>query len=187
MESDLVSRGASERGLSLIEVMIAIPVLTVGVLGVAAVMAAGMKNLSSSPGDVIATQKAAEAIEAVFAARDSHKVTWTQIRNVAGATGSDGGVFLDGVQPLKAAGPDGLVNTADDPAGIETIVLPGRDAVLGTADDQHIELSGFTRSITIRDVANENGQLRTITVTVVYQSGPTQRTYTLSTLISAYS
>ena len=60
------------------------------------------------------TQKAAQAIEAVFGARDSHKVTWAQIRNVNGASGSDGGIFLDGPQPLPQAGPDGLVNTGDD-------------------------------------------------------------------------
>ncbi len=29
-----------------------------------------MKNLSSSPADVVVTQKAAQAIEAVFSARD---------------------------------------------------------------------------------------------------------------------
>ena len=80
-------------------------------LAAAAVMAAGVQNLSSSPGDVIVTQKAAQAVEAVFAARDSHKLTWAQIRNVNGGTGSDGGVFLDGPHAMTSAGTDGLVNT----------------------------------------------------------------------------
>ena len=80
--------------------MIALGVLTVGVLGAAAVLATGMQHLSSSPADVVVTQKAAQAIEAVFSARDSHKVTWAQIRNVKGASGSDGGIFLDGPQSL---------------------------------------------------------------------------------------
>jgi len=177
----------SERGMSLIEVMIAVGILTVGVTGTAMVLTAGMQNLASSPQDVIVTQKAAQAIEAVFSARDSHKLTWAQIRNVQGGTGADGGIFLDGPQPLHTPGPDGLVDTADDDAAIETMHMPGKDQILGTADDQNVVLNGFTRQIDIRDVAGENGNLRSITVTMTYQSGPTKRTYVLTTFISSYS
>lgn len=176
-----------QQGFSLIEVMFSLGVLTTGVLAAAAVMAAGMQNLSSSPGDVIVTQKAAQAIEAVFAARDSHKLQWNQIRNVRGATGTDNGVFLDGAQPLQLPGSDGLVNTADDSASIETIPLPGPDRVIGTADDGEIVLGGFTREIEIRDVPGESGRLRSVTVTVIYQNGQTRRSYKLTTYISAYS
>ena len=95
-------------------------------------------------------------------------------------------MFLDGPQPLKLAGPDGLVNTADDTT-TETVTVPGRDQLFGTADDMTITLNSFTREISIRDVDNENGQLRSITVTITYQNGPTHRTYTLTTFISAYS
>jgi type II secretory pathway pseudopilin PulG len=177
---------SSQNGFSLVETMVAIGVLTTGVIGAAAVLTTGMQNLSSSPQDVIAAQKAQQAIEAVYAARDSHKLTWAQVRNVVGA-GADGGVFLDGPQPLHTAGPDGLVNTADDDVAIETLQFPGPDQILGTADDVSVTLNGFTREIYIRDVAGESGNLRTVTVTVKYQSGPTVRTYVLSTLISSYS
>ncbi len=78
---------SSQNGFSLVETVIALGVLTVGVLGAAAVLATGMQHLSSSPADVIVTQKAAQAIEAVFSARDSHKLTWAQIRNVQGRGG----------------------------------------------------------------------------------------------------
>lgn len=178
---------SSERGFSLVEVMFAVGVLTVGVLGAAGVLSAGMQNLGTSPADVIVTQKATQAIEAVFAARDSHKLKWTQIRNVAGETGSDNGVFLDGPQSLKTAGPDGLVNTADDPNVIETMPLPGADRIFGTADDKDLALSGYTREISIRDVPAESGQLRLVTVTITYKSGTQTRTYKLSTYISAYA
>ena len=178
---------SSQDGFSLVETMIALSVLTVGVLGAAGILATGMQNLSSSPGDVVVTQKAAQAIEAVFSARDSHKLTWTQIRNVRGGTGSDGGIFVDDAQPLKRAGPDGLVNTSDDESAIETVILPGKDQILDTADDQTITLSQYTRDIKIRDIPLENGTLRSITVTVTYQNGPTKRTYTLVTYISSYS
>jgi hypothetical protein len=177
---------ASQKGFSLAETVIALGVLTTGILGAAAVLTTGMQTLSSSPADVVVTQKAAQAVEAVFSARDSHTLTWEQIRNVHGASGSDAGVFLDGAQPLRTAGPDGLVNTADDPA-TETVTSPGKDQLLGTADDVTTVLSTYTREISIRDIAAESGQLRSITVTITYQNGPTRRSYTLTTLISAYS
>ncbi len=58
---------------------------------------------------LIAREKAREAIESVHAARDTGEASWATIRNVL-----DGGVFLDGAQPIKDPGDDGLVNTADD-------------------------------------------------------------------------
>jgi Tfp pilus assembly protein PilV len=118
-------RVSSQKGVSLIEVLFALGILTTGILAAAAVMAAGVQNLSSSPGDVIVTQKAAQAVEAVFAARDSHKLTWAQIRNVNGGTGSDGGVFIDGPHAMTTAGTDGLVNTQDDSSTVESVTLPG--------------------------------------------------------------
>ena len=145
---------SSQKGFSLVETVIALGVLTTGVLGAAAVLATGMQNLSSSPADVVVTQKAAQAIEAVFSARDSHKLTWAQIRNVHGASGTDGGIFLDGAQPLKLAGLDGLVNTGRrHDRRDHHVTLPGKDQLLGTADDQTTTLSSFTREIMIRDVA----------------------------------
>jgi hypothetical protein len=174
-------RITSSKGFSLAETVIALGVLTTGVLGAAAVLATGMQNLSSSPADVITTQKAAQAIEAVFSARDSGKLTWAQIKNV-----SQGGVFVDGAQSLKLAGLDGLVNTVDDTT-VETVTLPGKDKILQTADDQIVTLSTYTRQIAIQDVPYENGELRSIVVTIKYQNGPTTRTYVLTTYISAYS
>jgi Tfp pilus assembly protein PilV len=171
----------SSKGFSLAETVIALGVLTTGVLGAAAVLAAGMQNLSSSPGDVVSAQKAAEAIEAVFSARDSGKLVWTQIKNV-----SQGGVFLDGAQPLKLAGNDGIVNTTDDTT-VETVTLPGPDQTFGTADDQVVTLSSYTRQIAITDVAGMQGDLRQIIVTIVYQNGATTRTYTLVSYISSYA
>jgi hypothetical protein len=176
---------SSSKGFSLAETVIALGVLATGVIGAAGVLTAGMANLNSSPADVVMTQKATQAIEAVFSARDSHKLAWSQIRNVNGAA-SDGGIFIDGPQPLKVAGDDGLVNTADDGA-VETVTLPGPDQIIGTGDDQVITLGGYTREIMIRDVDGENGELRSIVVTVTFQNGATKRSYVLTSFISAYS
>jgi len=70
---------------------------------------------------------------------------------------------------------------------VETVQLPGKDQGLNTADDQFIPLTTFTREIMIRDVNAENGQLRSIVVTIKYKNGPTIRTYTLTTYMSSYS
>jgi type II secretory pathway pseudopilin PulG len=192
MEASVAMPGTTgQQGFSLVETMVALGVLTVGVLGSAAVLATGMQHLSSSPADVIVAQKAAQTIEAVFSARDSGKVTWPHVRNVRGASGNDGGIFLDGPQSIHKAGPDGLVNTGDDEIALETTSSPGRDQRFQTADDETAPLSQYTREISIRDVANQNGQLngqvRKVTVTMTYKSGPTTKTYTLVTFISAYS
>jgi hypothetical protein len=168
----------SESGTSLVETIVAVGVLTVGALGMAGVLTQGMQLMSGSPGDLIATQKAAEAVESVFSARDSHTLTWAQIRNT-----SQGGIFLTGGRQLRLPGADGLVNTSDDGA-IETVAYPGRDGVPDTGDDVIETLDRFTREIVITDLTDD---LRSITVTVTYQSGPGTRTYSLTTYISNYA
>lgn len=168
----------TQAGFSLVEVIFAIGVLTVGALGLAGVFAQGMQKTISSPGELLATQKAAEAIESVFSARDSHRITWAQLTNV-----SRGGIFVDGAQPLTTDGADGVVGTADD-GPVESVVLPGVDQRLGTADDKTVTLSGFTRKIVLTDVSTD---LRSITVTITYKSGATTRSYTLTALISTFA
>jgi len=168
----------SEAGTSLVETIVAIGVLTVGALGMAGVLSNGMKLMTGSQGDLIATQKASEAIESVFSARDSRIITWAQIRNA-----NLGGVFLVGPKPLKLAGGDGLINTADDGV-IETVTYPGKDGMPGGGDDVVETLDRFSREIKIIDLTVD---LRSITVTVTYQSGAGTRTYSLTTYISNYA
>lgn len=169
-------------GFSLLETIVAIAVLAFGVLSLAAVLANGIAFMSMTQEDFIAQQKANEAVESVFTARDTKVVTWAQIENVA-----NGGIFLDGVQPLLDPGPDGMVNTADDvAANPDVIVGPGPDGILGTGDDQIIPLSNFTREIKITDYPG-NPNLKQIQVIMRYTAGRFNRTYTLTTYISSFS
>ncbi len=172
----------AERGFSLIETLVAQGVLAFGLLAVALVFSRGLMLLNGSGPDMIARERATDAIESVFTARDTRVLTWAQIRNVAGA-GSDGGVFLDGARPLRTAGPDGLINTADD-VGLESVMDPGPDRTLGTADDVAQPLNDFTREIEIRDLGPN---LRQIRVIIDYTVGADHRSFVITTYISSYA
>lgn len=182
-----------DKGFSLIEVVVAMSILMVGMLGLAQVFYVGMAIVGTSSPNLIAREKAREAIESVHTARDTRVIQWTQIRNAnapncgawAGTTGQGGGRFTNGEVAMLASGPDGLVNTADDD-GDE--VTPGPDNIIGTADD--VPLVGFTREIAICDIVG-NTDLRQIVVTIRYNGsravGPARREYRLVTYISRFS
>jgi hypothetical protein len=169
----------SEDGVSLIEAVIAMAVLTIGAVGMGQAFLYGMQSAATSPNELVATQKAAEAIESVFSARDAHTITWAQLRNTA-----KGGIFLDGARKMNTAGADGIINTGDAGETVETVVFPGRDQTLGTADDQRQSLDGFSREIKIIDLSNE---LRSVTVIITYPYGTGTRTFSLTSYISSWA
>ena len=176
-------RAERAQGFTLIEVMVAMGIMTTSALALAGFIAFSASNALGSQGQLIASQRAAEAIESVFKSRDTRVLSWNQIRNVSGGSGADGGVFLDGAQSLRDPGPDGLVNTGDDGALLET-VTPGPDGLLGTADDVRTPLSGYTREIEIRDIGPNLRQLRVI---ITYRSQAGQRRFVLTTYVSAFA
>jgi len=183
MRQNKAKRGGSQSGMTLIEAAVAILVLTIGVTAVAMVFVQGLSLMGGSQDAFIAKEKAEEAVESVFAGRDDQNLTWAQILNQQGASGTDGGVFLDGPQPIRDPGPDGLVNTNDDGA-VEYIVLPGPDGVYGTADDVQVPLVKFQREIRIRNIVN-NPNLRTLTV-IITNSATGAVIYQIQTYISAF-
>lgn len=181
-----VRRG--QRGFSLIEVMVAMVVLSVGLLSLVGVMTMGLKTVGTSSTQLIAREKAREAVESVHAARDTGRLSWPNIRNVA-----DGGIFLAGAQSLRQPGVDGIVNTADDAAAaLETLRQPGPNGILGDTDDEIVPLADFTREVTIATLnypstTTVNPNLRQITVTIRFRVDDRWRTYTLTTYISSFS
>jgi prepilin-type N-terminal cleavage/methylation domain-containing protein len=168
----------NQSGFTLVETLMAIVILCGGLLALGYAFAQGMITMSTSHNHQIAKEKAAEAIESVFTSRDTRIILWAQIRNV-----SNGGVFLDGAQPLRTQGPDGLVNTTDD-GSIECETQPGSDGILGTGDDTVIPLDNFTREIEITDIAPN---LRQIRVIVRYQIGHLTREHQMIAYISSFA
>ena len=179
----ILKRGA-EKGFTLLETVIAMAVLSFGILTLASFYTQGVKASYTSQIQFIAQEKAQEALETIFTARDTQMLSFAQIANV-----SQGGVFLDGPQPLLAPGPDGLVGTADDDTtNPDSIVVgPGPDNVLGTADDIRINLNPWmTRTIAFTPV-NGTPNLNQITVTINYKYQGKNYSFTLTTYISNYA
>jgi prepilin-type N-terminal cleavage/methylation domain-containing protein len=182
------SQQGKQTGFTLLEAMIAIVILSFGILSLATVYAQGIQVASMTQFDYIAEKKAEEAVETIFAARDSKILAWTNIRNVTGTGGANDGVFVVGALPLLAAGPDGLYGTADDDTNNPDVVIlgPGPDKILGTADDVVMSLGNMTRTIVIADVPGASG-LRQITITMNYTVGALNRQYTLVSYIAQFS
>lgn len=182
-QSDPAVDAAREEGFSLAEAVVAMAVLAFALLGLAQVFVVGMTHLSTSSANLVAREKAREAVESVHTARDTRTIRWDEVRNV-----EEGGVFVDGFQPLRLPGVDGLVNTADDAnEDIEQLRTPGPDGVLGTADDVLTPLEGFERQVEILELDPVNTDLREIRVTIRYRVGNIERDYVLRTYISSFS
>jgi len=176
-------KSRSSRGFTLIEVMVAMAILAAGILSVAGIFAKGLQASYETQIQYIAEQKAQEAMETIFTARDTKVITFSQIANV-----SAGGVFLDGAQPLCASGPDGLFGTQDDiTTQPDTVVTsPGADKMFGTSDDVGMNLNPWmTRTIKIEPTSTSN--LDKITVTINWTYAGQSSTYQIVSYISDYS
>ncbi len=168
----------NDRGFSLIEVMVGMMVLTVAMLGLLGLFVQAVVVADFGQDDLIAKQKAREAMEGIYTARNTKQINFS---NLSGA--SSGGVFLEGPQPLQRPGPDGLAGTADD-AEIESIGTPGPDGLMGTADDQIRLLTDYQREIVVSDL---NEDLKEVTVVVSYSSSDGRtRTFQLSSYVSRF-
>ena len=181
-------RKQAERGFSLLEVVISMAVLTVGLVSLLGVFGLAMASTQTSQQDMIAKQLANEALESIVTARNTSQVSWAQVQNVA-----NGGIFMDGTNPIYLAGADGIVGTADDAvAGEQTLTEPGPDGIFGTSDDVSIPLTGYQRTILISPVYDSQGNqvttLRGVNITVQYTTTQAKlpKTYVLSSFISQY-
>jgi prepilin-type N-terminal cleavage/methylation domain-containing protein len=184
--SGLPARTKPSPGFSLVEVMFAAVIVSVGLLALLAVFAQAVSASRFSRDNLIAKQKAREALESVFAARNDTSIAFADIQNV-----SNGGIFNDGFQLLYLPGANGIVGTAQDTKTLDSIVLPGPDGKVGTADDVTFPLVNYRRQILITNITNADGStnpnLRRLAVTVrVTSPGRPQHDYVVTGFISRY-
>lgn len=175
-------------GFSLLETMISMVVLMIGLIAVCGTLALALASTQGSQMDTIARQRATQALESIYTARQTATITFDQIQNISA---SGNGIFTSGLVPLTDSGPDGLEGTADD-VPVAAISVPGPSGVLaGTSPpDTVINLSQFKRQILISNVVvggTTVSNLRQVQVTIQYPTpqGIT-RTYTVQAMISAF-
>ena len=196
------SRSSNESGFSLIEVMISMVVLTVGLMALLATLGIAMAATQTSQQDMIARQLASEAMESIFNARNTSQIGFSEINNTTALPTP--GIFLPNALPVMCAGPDGILDTADDApcltasgatcpnAGVECLTEPGPDGIVGTADDVILSLANYTRTVTITPLTDAFGNpiqsMVQVTITINYtvpNFGHT-KSYTLEEYISEY-
>ena len=182
---------SDERGFTLLEVLIALAVLVVGLMSLAYGIGIGLAVVQMSTMDTIAREKAREAMEDVFTARDTSTIQFAQICNIPATGGNPNNcLFVNGYTPMNTTDSQGLVNTtAATNLSLEQYTTPGSDGVLGTADDVTYNLTGFQRSIQVTSVSSSDGYtvLAQVTVTILYNPLPwLSRTVTMVTVMSPY-
>jgi hypothetical protein len=165
--------------------MIATVILVVGLTALAALFAQSLTALQYTRDDLVAKQKATQALEGVYSARNDASVGFALIQNQ-----SAGGIFKDGFQPLFLPGANGIVGTTSDTGTLDSEILPGPDGIVGNGDDVIVPLVNLQRQILIQPVINPDGSvsadLRQITVTIRVNSSRRIRDYTVTGYISRY-
>ncbi len=176
-----------QAGFSLLEVMIAGAIITVGLLAVLGLFGTALAATQSSQLDEIAHARATQTLESIYTARQTSQLGFSAIDNNTTANG----IFKTGMIALSDPGPDGLDGTSDDVTPPAPIVLPGPDGKLGTADDLTVSLSAFKRQIQITNALDSTGapnpNLKQVVVTIQYPgSGGRTSTYAVQSLVSAF-
>jgi type II secretory pathway pseudopilin PulG len=157
-------------GFSLIEAVIAILVVTIALLGTSAAITSALQYAALARSASTAKNLVVSTLEEVESLRNSHRLAFKQIANVAGVdnTGVDRPFagFVAGFSDISTQpGRDGVIGTADD------FLDPGPDLVYGTADDfsnPALAVAGFSRQITITLPDPADATLKRVQVDVRY-------------------
>jgi prepilin-type N-terminal cleavage/methylation domain-containing protein len=157
-------RPQSEAGFSLLELVIAMVILTIGLLGMASAIGYALMASNSGRGVTNSKMLIVSILEQMETLRDTGQLHFNEISNsqVLGSTFTG---FPSTFQPVSTKpGPDGVFGTADD------LVSAGPDNTYGTADDftdPSLARPGVTRQILISTLP-DNDYLKKIQVTLRY-------------------
>lgn len=155
-------RRKSERGFSLLEMVVAMVILTIGLLGVAS--AIGYSLMVSNRGRGLTNSKmlVVSILEQMETLRNTRELSFEEISNSQAAGSTFTGFPYDPTvfRPVSTVpGNDGVFGTADDLWGPS-----------GTTDDLTLARPGVTRQIKITGFTS-NAYLKKIEVTLRYMTG----------------
>jgi prepilin-type N-terminal cleavage/methylation domain-containing protein len=156
-----------EKGFSLIEAVVAIMIISIGLLGTAAAVTYALEFGAVSRNVGGAKLVIVSAIEEVESLRNTRRLDFKQIAN-EGAVDNNGSPntftgFSNGYREISLQpGPDGVNGTADD------LRSPGADNTYGTGDD--FDDPALVKSGTVREIkiTNLNTTLKKIEIKVRY-------------------
>ena len=157
----------NERGATLLELIVAVLILTIALLGTAAAITHAFRLNTMSRNATHAKMIGVSMLEQAENLRNTRRLLFRQIANVGsvdntGATSAFGG-FATTFTPVSAnPGPDGIYGTTDD------LIDQGLDGLYGTADDftnNALADPGYSRQVAITSLSST---LKRVTVIVRY-------------------
>lgn len=185
---------SEEKGFSYIEVIIALVILMVGLLGMLSALTSNLLRSYESEKRVAAKQVALSTIESIIAAKQIMRPGvvegWESIRNSIDnpPVGEINGIFVNGMRPVREElGWDGVAGTIDDACeGAGACVVSGRPANTSPV------VQGFQREVVISDVEDPERpspnpvSRRQITVNIRYYVNHLVRDESVSTIVTNY-
>lgn len=148
-------RGA-QAGFTLLEAVVAISILSIGLLGVAGAISYSVTTNLRSKNITSAKQTIQSSLEQVTILRDTGRLTFDEIGN--GAVGNFSGFVSTYAPVTNDAGADGVSGTADD-----------------VAVDSDPTNDGYERRIIVTEL---NPNLKKVAVTIKYPTGRAAQTLT---------
>lgn len=157
-----------EAGFSLIEAIVAIFILTIGLIGTAAAITYALEFSAISRNVTKAKMIVTSSIEEIESMRNSRRLDFKQFANEGSVDNTGSPNFFAGFsngfrQVSDSPGPDGVNGTNDDLS-----IAPGPDGIFGTPDDvlnPALARDGYTREIII---TNLSSSLKKVVVNVRY-------------------
>lgn len=159
-----------EGGFSLLEMLVAILIMTIALLGVASAISYALMASNRGRGVTNAKMLVVSILEQMETLRDTRALTYDEISNsqVVGSNFSGFPYSATDFRPVSTVpGKDGVFGTADD------LINAGVDTVFGTADDftdPSLARPGVTRQILITPFPT-NPFIKKIQVTLRYSPG----------------
>lgn len=177
----------SESGFSYIEVMIALVILLVGVLGLLSGITASIIQARSQEQQLLSKQITTSTMESIMSVKetDPNRMGWPAVGNVGTnpVNGVNQGIFVVGFQPVRLdAGPDEVAGTADD-TGTVVPNVERRIVITDLCDPDRPSPA----PLCVSPSGSFPVRFRRVEVTVRYQSGAVLRQEVLSTVLADYA